>query len=319
MNHAGEIAPLTQLVRPHVAIVTTIEPVHLGIFRLGRGDRRRQGRNFRRPRAGRRRRAQPRQPALRPARRRRAKARRRAASSASASTREADARLLRCRAASGLVDGRSATSSASDVDLQARRAGPASGAEFACRAGGGRARRRRSRARGAGARRACRPEPAAARASRSSVPGGSALLIDESYNANPASMRAAIALLGQAPVGAARPAHRRARRHAGAGRARRDACIAASPSRWSRPAQSIWCSAAGPLMRALWEALPSARAGRLCRDRGGARSRRCSTPCSAGDAVMVKGSLGSKMGPIVKALERSSPAGARREAATLTV
>ena len=33
------------------------------------------------------------------------------------------------------------------------------------------------------------------------VPGGSALLIDESYNANPASMAAAIALLGQAPVG----------------------------------------------------------------------------------------------------------------------
>ena len=32
MNHAGEITPLTQLVRPHVAIVTTIEPVHLEYF-----------------------------------------------------------------------------------------------------------------------------------------------------------------------------------------------------------------------------------------------------------------------------------------------
>src|SRR5580704_5730453 len=29
MNHAGEIAPLTWLVRPHVAIITTIAPVHL--------------------------------------------------------------------------------------------------------------------------------------------------------------------------------------------------------------------------------------------------------------------------------------------------
>ncbi len=29
---AGEITPLTQLVRPHVAIVTTIEPVHLEFF-----------------------------------------------------------------------------------------------------------------------------------------------------------------------------------------------------------------------------------------------------------------------------------------------
>jgi len=32
MNHAGEIAPLTKLVRPHVAIITTIEPVHLEFF-----------------------------------------------------------------------------------------------------------------------------------------------------------------------------------------------------------------------------------------------------------------------------------------------
>ncbi len=29
MNHAGEIEPLTRLLRPHVAIITTIEPVHL--------------------------------------------------------------------------------------------------------------------------------------------------------------------------------------------------------------------------------------------------------------------------------------------------
>ena len=32
MNHAGEIRPLTKLVRPHVAIVTTVEPVHLAYF-----------------------------------------------------------------------------------------------------------------------------------------------------------------------------------------------------------------------------------------------------------------------------------------------
>src|SRR6202008_808311 len=29
MNHAGEIEPLALLVRPHVAIITTIAPVHL--------------------------------------------------------------------------------------------------------------------------------------------------------------------------------------------------------------------------------------------------------------------------------------------------
>ncbi|PVX31592.1 UDP-N-acetylmuramoyl-tripeptide--D-alanyl-D-alanine ligase [Sphingomonas pokkalii] len=32
MNHAGELAELTRLVRPHVAIVTAIAPAHLGFF-----------------------------------------------------------------------------------------------------------------------------------------------------------------------------------------------------------------------------------------------------------------------------------------------
>ena len=32
MNHAGEIAALTRLVRPHIAVITTIEPAHLGFF-----------------------------------------------------------------------------------------------------------------------------------------------------------------------------------------------------------------------------------------------------------------------------------------------
>lgn len=32
MNHAGELAGLTRLVRPHVAIVTTIAPAHMGFF-----------------------------------------------------------------------------------------------------------------------------------------------------------------------------------------------------------------------------------------------------------------------------------------------
>jgi UDP-N-acetylmuramoyl-tripeptide--D-alanyl-D-alanine ligase len=32
MNHAGEIEPLVKLVRPHVAVITTVEPVHLEFF-----------------------------------------------------------------------------------------------------------------------------------------------------------------------------------------------------------------------------------------------------------------------------------------------
>jgi len=59
-------------------------------------------------------------------------------------------------------------------------------------------------------------------------------------------------------------------------------------------------------MRSLWEALPS-------RLRGGyAETSAALEPAvleglRAGDAVMIKGSLGSKMGPIVKALERHFP------------
>jgi UDP-N-acetylmuramoyl-tripeptide--D-alanyl-D-alanine ligase len=33
MNHAGELAALTRLVRPHVAMVTTIAPAHMGFFK----------------------------------------------------------------------------------------------------------------------------------------------------------------------------------------------------------------------------------------------------------------------------------------------
>ena len=33
MNHSGEIRPLVKLVRPHVAIITTIAPAHLGNFK----------------------------------------------------------------------------------------------------------------------------------------------------------------------------------------------------------------------------------------------------------------------------------------------
>ena len=32
MNHAGEIEPLVRMVRPHVAVITTVEPVHLEFF-----------------------------------------------------------------------------------------------------------------------------------------------------------------------------------------------------------------------------------------------------------------------------------------------
>ena len=114
-------------------------------------------------------------------------------------------------------------------------------------------------------------------------------------------MRAALALLGQAPVGA---------------KGRRIAVLgdmlelgpqgpqlhsALAPAVVENAVDLVFCS--GPLMRSLWEALPSERRGGYA-EASTALEADVLGAVRAGDAVMVKGSLGSKMGPIVKALTR---------------
>jgi UDP-N-acetylmuramoyl-tripeptide--D-alanyl-D-alanine ligase len=146
-------------------------------------------------------------------------------------------------------------------------------------------------------------KPASGRGARTTlrVPGGSALLIDESYNANPASMAAAIALLGQAAVG------NHGRRIAVLGDMLELGAQGVGLHRGlAEPIEAagvdlVFCS--GPLMRALWEALPSATRGGYAETAAGLQPAVLAV-LRDGDAVMVKGSLGSKMGPIVKALER---------------
>jgi UDP-N-acetylmuramoyl-tripeptide--D-alanyl-D-alanine ligase len=149
-------------------------------------------------------------------------------------------------------------------------------------------------------------KPASGRGARTvlAVPGGQALLIDESYNANPASMRAAIALLGGAPVG------QRGRRIAVLGDMLELGPTGAELHRALAPAVEtagidlVFCS--GPLMHALWEALPSRARGGYAETAAGLEPTVLAA-IQAGDAVMVKGSLGSRMGPIVRALERQFP------------
>ncbi len=136
--------------------------------------------------------------------------------------------------------------------------------------------------------------------------GGEALLIDESYNANPASMAAAIALLGQSETGKL-PNGSGGRRIAvlgdmlelGGDGERLHRALAADLE--AAKVDLVYCS--GPLMRSLFEALPSARRGGYA----GTASELEPAVLDAirpGDAVMVKGSFGSKMASIVKALER---------------
>jgi UDP-N-acetylmuramoyl-tripeptide--D-alanyl-D-alanine ligase len=63
----------------------------------------------------------------------------------------------------------------------------------------------------------------------------------------------------------------------------------------------VFCS--GPAMRNLWDVLPSSRRGGYADD-SGALEPRVLEAVSGGDAVMIKGSFGSRMTPIVKALQR---------------
>jgi UDP-N-acetylmuramoyl-tripeptide--D-alanyl-D-alanine ligase len=117
-------------------------------------------------------------------------------------------------------------------------------------------------------------------------------------------MAAAIALLGQAPVGA------RGRRIAvlgdmlelGPSGAELHRALAAPLA--AANIDLVYC--AGPLMRSLWQALPSSRRGGYA-ETAAALEPAVLDAVHNGDAVMVKGSLGSKMGPIVKALERQFP------------
>lgn len=157
-------------------------------------------------------------------------------------------------------------------------------------------------------------KPAAGRGTRIDlrVPGGSALLIDESYNANPVSMRAALELLGQAALGP------RGRRIAvlgdmlELGREAENLHRALVEPVIANQVDLVFCS--GPAMRNLWQALPSDRRGGYAEDSKGLEPQVLDA-IRSGDAIMVKGSNGSKMAPIVKALQRNfAPADAHETA-----
>lgn len=132
-------------------------------------------------------------------------------------------------------------------------------------------------------------------------PGGPALVIDESYNANPVSVDAALALLGHAKIG---PQGRRIAvlgdmlELGQRGPALHRGLLAPV---LANAVDLVFCC--GPLMRNLWKALPASRRGGYADD-SAALEAQVLPAIRAGDVVMVKGSLGSRMAPIVKALQR---------------
>jgi UDP-N-acetylmuramoyl-tripeptide--D-alanyl-D-alanine ligase len=125
---------------------------------------------------------------------------------------------------------------------------------------------------------------------------GGVEIIDESYNANPASMAAALALLGAA----------KGRRIAvlgdmlemGSGGAAHHASLAA-PIEAARVDLVFLC---GPQMQSLWDLLPASRRGAHA-PTSAELAPLLTAALENGDTVLVKGSLGSKMAVIVDALK----------------
>jgi UDP-N-acetylmuramoyl-tripeptide--D-alanyl-D-alanine ligase len=295
MNHAGEIVPLTRMARPHVALVTTIAPVHiehlgsieaiadakaeifLGIEPHGTAVLNRDAPQFERLK--------------------------KAAEARGAGVRsfgraaDCDAQLLAVQAIDGgsrvrtHVLGRELAFELgapgvhmAENALGALLAADALGADLVvC----------------AAALRAFSPQKG--RGERFSVPtpDGPATIIDESYNANPASMRAALALLAAAKPG---PKGRRIAvigdmLELGPKAAAMHAELAADLS--ANKVDLLF--GAGPLTRALFEAAPASMRAAWT-ERSSELTDEVARTLRGGDIAMIKGSNGSRMGPLVAAL-----------------
>jgi len=302
MNHAGEIAPLSKLVRPRVAVITTVEPVHLQFFASVAGIAEAKAEIFAGLDAG---------------------------GTAVLNRDNAFFDLLQRRARE--VRAR-IVSFGRHVDADVRPevwALGADGSDIVVRVGGKRIAYRLAApgahiaqnslavvaalfalgadveaavpalagitaAKGRGARREL------------SLEDGALLLIDESYNANPASMRSALAAMATVPR------QRFKRRIAVLGDMLElgddSARLHEDLKEPVDAAEVDLVFACGLHMQRLYAALPNARRGEW-----GPTSQDILGPLVAavhgGDVVMIKGSLGSRMEPLVEALVRKSGTG----------
>lgn len=136
------------------------------------------------------------------------------------------------------------------------------------------------------------------------MPEGELLLLDESYNANPASVAAALALLSNL-----KPT-KNGRRIAVLGDMLELGAFGPDLHRTlSHDIERHGIDrvyVAGPLMKHLWDVLPAAKRGAYA-PLSDTIVETLINDLRAGDCVMVKGSLGSKMGPVVEALKVKWP------------
>ncbi len=296
MNHAGELSDLTKLIRPHIAIITTVAPVHLGFFRSveaiadakaeileglvpgGAAILNRDNAYYERLR--------------------RHALQRKARIVGFGQMPGAEARALSVELG---PDGSDVKADIMGEIISYRIGAP--GAHLV----------QNSLAVLAAAKLADADLKAAARAlagwraqtgrgARIVIGGkqGRVAIIDESYNANPASMRAALATLGLTPRSEFK------RRVAVLGDMLELGGL--GPKLHQELAEDIDKAgvdivfACGEMMRGLYEALPPARRGAYAKT-SDQLVPLLTSGVGAGDVVMIKGSFGSRMAPLVEALQ----------------
>jgi UDP-N-acetylmuramoyl-tripeptide--D-alanyl-D-alanine ligase len=301
MNHAGEIEPLAKMVRPQVAVITTVEPVHLEFFAGIEAIADAKAEIFEGVEPGG-------AVVLNRDNSQFARLQRRAGKLGISrivsfgADPKSDARLIEvslhpaCSAVHANILGHDVTYKLAMPgrhmamnSLAVLAAASLAGADLAL-----------------AALSLSQIEPAAGRGMRRTleVASGEATLIDESYNANPASMAAALNVLGQAAIGP------HGRRIAVLGDMLELGPTSPALHRGLNEAikanriDLVYCC--GPLMRNLWDALSTGKRGGYAESAAGLEAQAVAA-IRAGDAIMVKGSLGSKMKTIVNALEKRFP------------
>ncbi len=293
MNHRGEIAPLARIARPHVALITAVAAVHIGHLGSLEAIADEKGSIF----SG----LEPAGVAIIPAEAPHAERLRAAAGSHAVLTfgagDGADARLLSAESTDSAVLVRARVRG---IEVETTLAAP--GAHMAINA---------TAAMLAAATLGIAPRDAAAalagfapvvgRGQRRElrVAGGTALLLDESYNASAPAVRAALSVL----------ALQRASRRVAVlgdmlelGEAGQAEHLSLVPD-IARNADRL--HACGTLMRLVYDAVPERVRGVWAAD-SAALAPEVAADLRAGDAVLVKGSLGSRMARIVAALEEAA-------------
>jgi UDP-N-acetylmuramoyl-tripeptide--D-alanyl-D-alanine ligase len=310
MNHSGEIVPLTKMVRPHAAIITTVAPVHMTFFRDVGEIAEAKAEIFQ---------------GLEPggaailnrdniyylllAERARQNGAALIVGFSKARDSDAEARLIALEAGAA---GSSVQASIMGETVSYRLGAPGehlAANSLAALAGvkalGG------DIGEAAAALAEFRAPQGRGAQSLRQISGGSIRLIDESYNANPTSMAAAFGVLASVAEG------------------RKIAVLgdmlelgATSPDLHRKLAEPIAAKGidlvltCGPDMRALHEALPETCRGAWAPDSASLKPALIEA-LKAGDTIMVKGSLGSRMGLLVEVLKERFPplAGETRNAA----